>query len=93
MIEHYRPVQKLRFAPLAWMKWQFMAHAGPTEVAGFGLTPAHDPLYVEDILVVEQHATAVTVAFDDKAIAGLFDRMTDLEIEPHRYARVWLHSV
>jgi hypothetical protein len=92
MIEHYRPVRKLRFAPLAWLKWQFLCHAGPTEVAGFGLSAIHDPFYVEDILVIEQRATAVTVAFDDKAIADLFDRMTDLEIAPHRFARVWLHS-
>ena len=92
MIEHYRPVRKLRFAPLAWLKWQFLCHAGPTEVAGFGLSAAHDPLYVKDILVVGQRATAVTVAFDDAAIADLFDRMTDQEIAPHRFARIWLHS-
>lgn len=92
MTEYYRPARKLRFAPLAWLKWQYLCHAGPTEVAGFGLSAAHDPLYVEDILVVEQRATAVTVAFDDKAIADLFDRMTDLEIPPQRYFRIWLHS-
>ncbi|HQR43006.1 MAG TPA: hypothetical protein PLX97_09995 [Gemmatales bacterium] len=92
MIEHYRPTSKLRFAPLAWLKWQFLCHAGPTEVAGFGLSASHDSLYVEEILVIEQRATAVTVAFDDKAIADLFDRMTDLEIAPHRFARIWLHS-
>ncbi|HQR41761.1 MAG TPA: hypothetical protein PLX97_03735 [Gemmatales bacterium] len=92
MIEHYRPVQKLRFAPLAWLKWQFLCHAGPTEVAGFGLSSAHDPLFVEDILVVGQRATAVTVQFDDSAIADLFDRMTDQGIAPHRFARIWLHS-
>ena len=92
MTEYYRPVRKLRFAPLAWLKWQYLCHAGPTEVAGFAVSAAHDPLYVEEILVIEQRATAVTVAFDDKAIAELFDRMTDLEIAPHRFARLWLHS-
>lgn len=92
MTDYYRPVRKLRFAPLAWLKWQYLCHAGPTEVAGFGLSAAHDPLYVEDILVISQRATSVTVAFDDTAIADLFDRMTDLEIAPHRFARIWLHS-
>lgn len=88
--QYYRPARKLRFAPLAWLKWQYLCHAGPTEVAGFGLSAIHDPLYVEEILVIEQRATAVTVAFDDGV--SLFDRMTDLEIAPHRFARVWLHS-
>ncbi len=92
MIEPYRSARQLQFAPLAWLKWQFLCHAGPTEVAGFGLSAIHDPLYVEDILVVSQQATAVTVAFDDAAIADLFDRMTDQEIAPDRYARIWLHS-
>lgn len=92
MIEHYRSIRQLQFAPLAWLKWQFLCHAGPTEVAGFGLSAIHDPLYVEDILVVSQQATAVTVAFDDVAIADLFDRMTDQEVTPDRYARIWLHS-
>ena len=92
MTEYYRPARKLRFAPLAWLKWQYLCHAGPTEVAGFGLSSVHDPLYVEDILVIGQRATAVTVAFDDAAIADLFDRMTDQGIAPHRFARIWLHS-
>lgn len=92
MTEYYRPVRKLRFAPMAWLKWQYLCHAGPTEVAGLGLSSAHDSLYVEDILVVGQRATAVTVAFDDDAIAELFDQMTDQGIAPHRFARIWLHS-
>ena len=92
MIEPHRSARQLQFAPLAWLKWQLLCHAGPTEAAGFGLSAIHDPLYVEDILVVSQQATAVTVAFDDAAIADLFDRMTDQEIAPDRYARIWLHS-
>ncbi|MFT3881151.1 MAG: hypothetical protein QM703_15995 [Gemmatales bacterium] len=92
MIEFYRPALKLRCSPLAWLKWQFLAHAGPTEVAGFGLSAPYDPLYLEDILVIGQRATAMTVAFDDAAVADLFDRMTDAQISPHRFARVWLHS-
>ena len=30
------PVRPLVFAPLAWLKLQFLCHAGPTEVGGFG---------------------------------------------------------
>ncbi len=92
MTEFYRPPLKLRCSPLAWLKWQYLCYAGPTEVAGFGLSAQHDPLYLEDILVIGQRATAVTVAFEDAAVADLFDRMTDLQIAPHRFARTWLHT-
>jgi proteasome lid subunit RPN8/RPN11 len=77
---------------LAWLKLQFLCHAGPTEVAAFGLAAASDPLYLEDILVVRQRATPVTVAFDDEAVADLFDSMVDVGIPPGRFARVWLHT-
>jgi len=86
------PPRRLTFSPLAWLKLQFMCHAGPTEVAAFGLATAHDQLYLEDILVVRQRCTPVTVAFDDEAVADLFDRMVDAGIPPERFARVWLHT-
>lgn len=92
MNELYRPSRKLRLSPWAWLKWQYLCHAGPTEVAGFGLSAEHDLLYLEDILVIGQRATPATVAFDDAAVADLFDRMVDLEVPPNRFARVWLHS-
>jgi proteasome lid subunit RPN8/RPN11 len=77
---------------MAWLKLQFLCHAGPTEVAAFGLAAPDDPLFLEDILVVRQNATPVTVAFDDEAVADLFDGMVDAGIEPGRFARVWLHT-
>src|SRR5438874_13216786 len=83
---------RLVFAPLAWLKLQYLCHAGPTEVAGFGLSHPDDPLYLEDVLVVRQRASAVTVAFDDVAVADLFDAMADTGIPPARFARVWLHT-
>ena len=86
------PRRRLTFSPLAWLKMQFLCHAGPTEVAAFGLAAADDPLTLEDILVVRQQATPVTVAFDDEAIADLFDGMVDAGIAPGRFARVWLHT-
>lgn len=82
----------LRFTPLAWLKWQFLCHAGPTEVAGFGLSAADDLLFVEDVLVVRQRATSVTVAFDDDAVADLFDTMVDAGVQPEQFARIWLHT-
>jgi hypothetical protein len=80
------------FAPGAWLKFQLFCHTGPTEVGAYGLTNAADPLYVEDLLVVKQRTTAVTVAFDDQAVADLFDNMADAGIPPGRFARVWLHT-
>jgi hypothetical protein len=82
----------LTFAPLAWLKLQYLCHAGPTEVGGFGLSHPDDPLYLEDILVVRQRCTLATVAFDDAAVADLFDAMADAGIAPGRFARAWLHT-
>jgi hypothetical protein len=82
----------LIFSPAAWLKWQFLCHAGPTEVAGFGLSSPHNPLYLDDILLIQQRATSVTVAFDDHAVADLFDLMADRGISPSRFGRVWLHT-
>lgn len=83
---------RLVFAPLAWLKLQFLCHAGPTEVAGFGLSHPADPLYLEDVLIVGQWATPVTVALDDAAVADLFDTMADAGIPPGRFARIWVHT-
>src|SRR5207253_2923180 len=66
---------RLVFQPKAWLKWQFFCHAGPTEVGMFGLSDENDPLLIEDLLVVRQRTTMVSVAFDDAAVANLFDEM------------------
>ena len=83
---------RLLFTPRAWLKWQFLCHAGPTEIGAFGFSHESDPLYVEDLIVLKQSTTAVSVAFDDAAVADLFDEMTDAGIPPHRFARLWLHT-
>jgi len=83
---------RLTFEPRAWLKWLFLAHAGPTEIGAFGLSAEDDPLRVEDLIVVKQSASAVTVAFDDTAVAELFDGMADAGIPPKRFARIWLHT-
>jgi hypothetical protein len=82
----------LRFAPLAWLKFQWLCHRGPTEVGGFGLSAEDDPLHVEDLVTVAQHATAAGVRFEDAAVADHFDRCADLGIKPERCGRVWLHT-
>lgn len=92
MMESLRTAQVLRCSPLAWLKWQYLCHVGATEVGGFGLSAQNHPLYLEDILVVGQQATASTVSFDDASVADLFDRMADQNIPPHRFSRIWLHS-
>jgi hypothetical protein len=83
---------RLRFSPRAWLKFLYLCHAGPTEVAAFGLTREADPLLVDDLLVVKQWVTAATVAFDDAAVADLFDRMADQGYSPGRFGRIWLHT-
>ena len=83
---------RLRFAPTAWAKLRFLRDRGPTEIGGFGLSAADDPLLVVDLLVVKQRATPVTVAFDDGALADLFDRMVDRGFAPERFGRIWIHT-
>ena len=87
-----RRTQALTFSALAWLKFQFLCHAGPTEVGGFALSHPDEPLFVEDVLVVQQNCTAVSVAFEDSAVADLFDEMADAGIPPNRFARIWLHT-
>jgi hypothetical protein len=65
---------------------------GYTEVAGFGLSSPQEPLYLDDLLVIRQRASSVSVAFDDHAVADLFDDMADREIPSQRFARIWLHT-
>jgi hypothetical protein len=36
--------------------------------------------------------TAVTVKFDDDAVADFFDRQIDLGRKPEQFARVWIHT-
>ena len=83
---------QLTFEPRAWLKFQYLCHVGETEVACFGLSSVDDPLCIEDVLVLRQRATMASVAFDDTAIADLFDQMTDQGIAPSRFFRIWLHT-
>jgi hypothetical protein len=88
-----RPVEKtLTFAPLAWLKLRLFLHTDEVEVGFFGISAESDLLYVEDLAVVQQRVTQVTVPFDDAAVADHFDQCADAGIGPARCGRVWVHT-
>lgn len=91
-MRHDESSPRLTLTPAAWLKWQFLCHAGPTEVAALGLSAEDDPLTLDDLLVVRQRASTASVEFDDAAVADLFDEWTDAGFPPARFARVWLHT-
>ena len=82
----------LRFTPWAWAKLLFLRDLGETEVGGFGISAAHDLLLIEDIQMVRQRCTSVTVQFEDAAVADFFDEQVDRGLAPERFARVWIHT-
>jgi hypothetical protein len=67
-------------------------HRGHIEVGAFGVSAADDLLRVEDVCLVRQSCTAVTVRFDDQAVADFFDAQVDAGLTPERFGRVWLHT-
>jgi hypothetical protein len=83
---------RLRFSPAAWAKLLFLRDRGPTEVGAFGITPAADLLYVEDIRLVKQNCTSISVTFDDSAVAEFFDEQIDAGRKPEQFARIWIHT-
>ncbi|MHC4093221.1 MAG: hypothetical protein ACYSVY_23625 [Planctomycetota bacterium] len=82
----------LRFTPTAWLKLQCLCHAGETEIGGFGLVPDAAELLVTEFITVKQRCTAVSVQFDDQAVADYFDQMVDRGLKPEQFARCWLHT-
>lgn len=82
----------LRFSPYAWGKLLYLRDRGETEIGGFGLAAADDPLFIHDILTLQQRATVATVAFDDGAVADLFDELVDQGLKPEQFGRVWIHT-
>src|SRR5262245_42217431 len=69
--ESARPV--LRFSPTAWAKLHFFCHRGESEIGGFGISASGALLFIDEFLTVKQKTTEVTVAFDDQAVADLFE--------------------
>lgn len=83
---------RLLLRPLAFLKLTYLCQAASTEVGGFGLGSEADPLVIDDLRLVRQEATAVTVVFDDDAVADLIDDMADAGVPPRRCGRVWVHT-
>ena len=82
----------LRFSPTAWAKLLYLRDVGPTEVGGFGIAPADDLLYIDDVRLVRQACTAISVAFDDQSVADFFDQQVDQGRRFESFARIWVHS-
>ena len=82
----------VRFTPYAWAKLLFLRDLGDTEIGAFGITPADDLLLVEDVCLVRQQCTPVSVKFDDEAVADFFDEQVDLGRRPEQFGRIWLHT-
>lgn len=82
----------LRFSPTAWAKLLYFRGKSDNEVGGFGITEPDDLLHVTEFITVKQEVTAVSVKFDDEAVADFFDNQVDLGRKPEQFARIWLHS-
>jgi hypothetical protein len=82
----------LRLTPYAWAKLLYLRDLGPTEVGGFGISASDDLLLIEDIVLIKQLCTEVTVKFDDEAVADFFDTQVDLGRLPERFGRIWIHT-
>lgn len=82
----------LRLTPYAWAKLCFLRDLGPTEVGGFGISTVEDPFLVEDVRLVPQLCTSVTVRFQDEGVADYFDDQVDLGRSPAEFARIWIHT-
>src|SRR5688572_7481940 len=72
----------LRLTPYAWAKLLNLRDLGSTEVGGFGISAADDLLLIEDLCLVKQLCSALTVRFDDEAVADYFDQQVDLGLQP-----------
>jgi proteasome lid subunit RPN8/RPN11 len=80
------------FSPLEWLKLQWLCHAGPTEVGGFGISREDQLLHIEDFIAVKQYTTPVTVRFDDQAVADFYDGMVDRGVPLRQFSRLWIHT-
>jgi hypothetical protein len=82
----------LRFSPTAWAKLLFLRDLGDTEIGGFGITPSHDLLFVEDLQLVRQTCTPLSVEFDDQSVADFFDEEVDAGRRLEQFSRIWVHT-
>lgn len=85
-------MKPLRLTPYAWAKLLYLRDLGNTEVGGFGISAAEDLLLIEDLCLLKQSCTEVTVRFHDQAVADFFDTQVDAGLPPQRFARIWVHT-
>jgi hypothetical protein len=86
------PSPSLRFSPTAWAKLLYLRDLGDTEVGGFGIAAAEDLLLIEEVRLVRQECTGVSVIFDDQSVADFFDAQVDRGFKPEQFARIWVHT-
>ena len=89
---HLPRTPALRFSPAAWAKLLYFRDRGQTEIGGFGIAPAEDLLYVEELVTVDQEVSVATVSFDDEAVANFFEDQVALGRKPEQFARIWCHT-
>jgi proteasome lid subunit RPN8/RPN11 len=70
----------------------FLRDLGDTEVGGFGVSAEDDLLLVEDVRLIGQQTTFVSVEFEDEAVADFFDEQVDAGLPPERFFRLWIHT-
>lgn len=61
-------------------------------MGGFGISSRDDLLLIEDVILIKQLCTEITVKFDDEAVADYFDTYVDLGLPPERFGRIWIHT-
>ncbi len=69
-----------------------MRDLGPSEVGGFGISSPEDLLCVEELALIPQRCTEVTVKFDDLAVAEYFEDQADRGRRPEEFGRIWIHT-
>jgi hypothetical protein len=82
----------LRLTPYAWAKLLYLRDLGETEVGLFGVSKLNDLLLVEEVHLVRQRCSAMTVKFDDQSVADYFDGQVDQGRAPEQFARIWVHT-
>jgi proteasome lid subunit RPN8/RPN11 len=65
---------------------------GDTEVGGFGIGAPDDLLYVDEIQLVRQVCSGVSVRFEDDSVADFFDRQVDAGRTMEQVGRLWIHT-
>jgi hypothetical protein len=70
----------------------FLRDVGETEIGGFGIAPADDLLFVEDVQLVKQTCTWISADFDDQSVAEFFDVQVDEGRKPAEFFRLFMHT-